>query len=184
MNEIKIKKSEILSITKSDVYKVLLKEKQVNGKNKIILCDLSYGLRTSQDVEYIVGKLAIKKVPEYKICNFYKNGKYWTISIDVFGYYKEEIETKKNINDLYKKVSYLYNKFYKAGYTKQLQNKNFNKWFLTISQNHSLVSEAPCGYTIGYNFCYFTILNKKYLDEVKNSLLNAYCEFFEVEGWC
>lgn len=185
MNEIRIKKDEILSITKTDVIKVLLREKKENGKNKIILCDLEYGLRQcDNDNNYIIGKLSIKKVPEYKICNYYKNGKYWTISIDVFGYYNYEIEKRHDINNLYKKISYLYYKFYLAGYTKPLQNKDFNNWFINLINDNSLISSAPLGYTIGYNFCYFTVSKKDYINEVKDALLKTYCEFFNVEGWC
>ena len=182
MNEIKIKKEEILTITTTDVIKVLLKTKKENGKNNVVLCDKEFGLRKDDDnIDFIIGKLAKRKVPEYKICNTYPAGKYWIISIDVFGY---KNNTTNNIELLMKKIAYLYNKFYNAGYTKNIQNKRFNDWFKIIKDDYKNLNYAPNGYSVGMDFCYFTVNKREYINEVKNALLSAYCEFYKVEGWC
>ena len=182
LNEVIIKEDEIISISKTDVIKVFLKALNSNGKNKVILCDLEYGLRTIPDkTGFIRGKLATKKIPESKICSVYKEGKYWKISIDVYGY---ENKPDKDIEELYKRLAYLYSKFYNAGYTKQIQNKKLNDWFNSLSVDYKQITSAPLGYSISDNFCYFTVNDKEVVNEVKDALLRTYCEFYKIEGWC
>ena len=53
MNKLRIKKENVLYMEETDVIKIILVTKKQNGKNNILLCDKSCGIK-EDDVYYYV----------------------------------------------------------------------------------------------------------------------------------